>query len=139
MTREDRLEFCKICHNRKNDFQKGLLCGITNKHAVFKTTCESFVEDFEEKAYLLLRDLDASGHHNASKSLNSTKNKENGALMFIIGVLILFISISYLSTSGFLLIPLGSILYGIRTYLKGVEQEKILDRKEEFENKKNQT
>ncbi|MGX1928887.1 hypothetical protein [Flagellimonas sp. 2504JD4-2] len=133
MTRAERLEFCTICTNRKKDFQKGLLCGLTNDYAEFENTCDSFDEDVTEKNIKLLRDLNASGHQSAGKSLDPDRNKQNGALCFVIGIIILFVTISYSNISGILIIPFGAIIYGGRTYLKGVEQSKILDKYEEFE------
>jgi hypothetical protein len=45
MTRDEQLEFCKKCTNRKMDFQKGLVCGLTNEKADFEDTCPDFNED----------------------------------------------------------------------------------------------
>lgn len=45
MTREQHLTFCKICVNRKNDFEKGILCGLTNQIANFEVECPSFSKD----------------------------------------------------------------------------------------------
>ena len=121
------------------DFDKGLLCGITNDYADFEISCEDYDEDLEKRAHKFVRDLDASGHQNASKSLDPTKNKENGALIFIAGILILIFSVNFLSNFGILIVPIGLIFYGARTFLKGVEQEKVFQRNQEFENKKNKT
>lgn len=45
MTREQHLAFCKICVNRKNDLEKGILCGLTDKIADFEVECSSFSKD----------------------------------------------------------------------------------------------
>ncbi len=45
MTREERLRFCKLCKNRKMDFQQGLLCNLTGKHADFEGSCSKFYPD----------------------------------------------------------------------------------------------
>ncbi|MGJ3233491.1 toxin-antitoxin system YwqK family antitoxin [Marivirga sp.] len=45
MTREDQLQFCKKCINRKMDMQQGLICSLTNEKANFKDNCEDFQID----------------------------------------------------------------------------------------------
>ncbi|MCT4589371.1 MAG: hypothetical protein N4A71_16220 [Carboxylicivirga sp.] len=45
MTRQEQLEFCKKCKNRKKDFQQGLLCSITGEKADFENTCEHYNHD----------------------------------------------------------------------------------------------
>ena len=117
--------------------RKGLLCGLTNEYADFENSCSDFKEDVEEKNLKLLKDLNASGHQNASKSLDHKKNKENGTIILLIGIGILFFTFYNFDNFGILIIPFGAIIYGARTYYKGVEQEKILARQEEFEKEKN--
>jgi len=118
--------------------QKGLLCGLTNEYADFEDVCKDFKEDIDEKNLKLLRDLSASGHQNASKSLDYKKNKENGSIIFFIGVAILFFTLYNINSYGILIIPFGVIIYGVRTYYKGVEQEKIIEKREAFEKEKNE-
>lgn len=68
MTREQHLVFCKKCTNRKIDFQRGLLCGLTNEMAAFENTCLSYVEDIDaglDKRYTLQK---AKGPFVASQS-----------------------------------------------------------------------
>jgi hypothetical protein len=49
MTREQHLEFCKVCLNRTFDPKQGLICNLTNKIADFENNCENFNEDEKEK------------------------------------------------------------------------------------------
>lgn len=44
-TREEHLEYCKICLNRKMNYQKGLICSLTDEIADFEETCVNFKED----------------------------------------------------------------------------------------------
>lgn len=44
MTREQQLVFCKKCVNKKIDFQRGLLCGLTNELATFDYSCPDYLE-----------------------------------------------------------------------------------------------
>ena len=45
MTRQEHLQFCKKCLNRKFDTQQGIICNITGKVADFEGTCENFSHD----------------------------------------------------------------------------------------------
>lgn len=42
MTREEHLQFCRKCTNRKLDMKQGLLCNLTGEKADFEGECESF-------------------------------------------------------------------------------------------------
>lgn len=53
MERAEQLKFCKICSNRKFDFNRGIICGLTDKPASFEGTCDSYEED--EKAVRALQ------------------------------------------------------------------------------------
>jgi uncharacterized RDD family membrane protein YckC len=50
MTREDHLNFCSICTNRKLHLQHGLICKLTDAPADFESTCSFFNEDAEQKS-----------------------------------------------------------------------------------------
>jgi hypothetical protein len=47
MTREEYIKVCKLCENRKQDYEHGMICSLTNKIADFKDNCPSFVSDNE--------------------------------------------------------------------------------------------
>lgn len=47
LSREQHLQFCKVCTNRKMDPEKGLVCGLTDEYADFEDSCESFTQDVE--------------------------------------------------------------------------------------------
>lgn len=44
MTPEDRLEFCKVCHNHQFDFDRGITCKLTNDKPTFEVNCPDFDE-----------------------------------------------------------------------------------------------
>lgn len=48
MTREERLEYCKICKNRKMDLEKGLVCKLTGEYADFSDRCANHKYDEKE-------------------------------------------------------------------------------------------
>jgi hypothetical protein len=45
MTREEHLEFCRQCRNRKFDSDRGIVCGLTGQMAAFEKECEDFKVD----------------------------------------------------------------------------------------------
>lgn len=45
MTREEHLEFCRRCLNRKFDLDRGIICGLTGQIANFEKECENFNVD----------------------------------------------------------------------------------------------
>ena len=45
MSREQQLQFCKICKNQKFDSTQGIICGLTNQVATFEDQCDTFDED----------------------------------------------------------------------------------------------
>lgn len=45
MDREEQIKICQQCKNRKMDFSKGLLCGLTDEFGDFETQCPQFNED----------------------------------------------------------------------------------------------
>ena len=49
MTREERLKFCSVCKNRKVNYQKGLMCSLTDDFAAFEGECKDYVLDEAEK------------------------------------------------------------------------------------------
>ena len=47
MTREERLNYCRVCNHRQNDFQKGIVCKLTGKQADFEGNCPNYIENPE--------------------------------------------------------------------------------------------
>ncbi|MGB1031853.1 MAG: toxin-antitoxin system YwqK family antitoxin, partial [Flavobacteriales bacterium] len=45
MTREQRLKFCNKCELRKLDFERGLVCSLTDEFADFEGTCSKFRDE----------------------------------------------------------------------------------------------
>jgi antitoxin component YwqK of YwqJK toxin-antitoxin module len=45
MTRDQHLEFCGRCTNRKFDSDRGIICGITNDIADFESSCDNYKID----------------------------------------------------------------------------------------------
>ena len=128
MTKNERLVFCKICTRRKMDIKRGLICSLTNSEADFELECLDFEKDQQEKDRLLNIELASVGHENVGDALDAKKNKERGSWILVIGILITLISHSISASIGFFIITYGAIIYGARQYMKGVKQEKILQK-----------
>ena len=45
MTRDQHLEFCSRCINRKFDSDKGIICSLTNDIAAFQISCDKYEVD----------------------------------------------------------------------------------------------
>ena len=50
MTKEERLKYCSVCKNKKLDFDRGLICSLTDENPTFEGECESIQVDVEEQA-----------------------------------------------------------------------------------------
>ncbi|WP_272150174.1 hypothetical protein [Tenacibaculum aiptasiae] len=130
MILEERLEFCKICENRKIDFSIGLTCSFTNKKPDFTDNCPKFLKDAKEADRVLKMKLDSAGNSRSQNgSLNPDRNINYGIFLFISGILILL----------FLSILFGAIITfgGISFYIRGEQQRKILRKNKELNKKIN--
>ncbi len=71
MTRDEQLEFCKVCKNQKFDARIGIICSITDRVADFTESCKNFEEDFVLK-----------GKHNLSKQNSAFLNTASAGQRF---------------------------------------------------------
>ena len=134
MTREEQLQFCRICQNNVMDLKRGLKCKLTDDFADFKNHCANFVEDEAEKTRKHYLDVSTAGDIDGNP-LNANRNKEIGIVAFIIGVVLLIATIANFNNLGFVIIPWGAIIYGALMYQKGLQQEKTIRKQEELEDK----
>lgn len=128
MTLEERLNFCKICTNRKVDLKVGLVCNLTNEKPVFENNCEFFIIDEKESERKLKLKLDATGTSRSQNgSLNPSKNINYGVFLTISGILMLL----------FLSLLFGAIILtgGISFLIRGYSQKKILADNKSFNEK----
>lgn len=47
--KNDKLDICKICINRKYELTRGIYCGLTDKKPEFENRCPNFVLDVDQK------------------------------------------------------------------------------------------
>jgi uncharacterized RDD family membrane protein YckC len=45
MTRDQHLNYCKVCKNQQFDVQQGIICSLTGRQADFELTCKNFLSD----------------------------------------------------------------------------------------------
>lgn len=55
---KDKNNYCRVCLNRNMDYDKGLLCGLTNEKPAFEKTCPSFKLDEKNAERLVDRESD---------------------------------------------------------------------------------
>ncbi len=130
MTLEKRLDFCKICVNRKIDLKTGLVCSLTNQKPEFQNTCEYFIKDDKEAKRKLNLKLDAAGTAQSQYgSLNPKRNINYGIFLIVSGIFVLFISLLF-----------GAIILttGISFLIRGNSQKRILEENKTFNEKFNQ-
>lgn len=50
MNRQHQLKYCKVCNHKKHDFQKGIICSLTDDYPSFEAVCDKFEKnkEFEE-------------------------------------------------------------------------------------------
>ena len=130
MTREEHLEFCLVCTNRKPDFKMGLVCSLTGEHARFEDSCKDYEEDKDEVVSHFEKKMSRAGYMSEGDPLNYQKNKDMGVLWVFMGIAITLFSMTLFD--GFIvIIPMGLVVYGISLKRKGNLQEKIWKDNEE--------
>jgi len=114
------------------DWDRGLLCGLTNEHASFQGACPSYKldEKLVEEEKEQFSELEAFG------LLDHEAVKTNAAYWLIGGVLVTIFTFGFIDEIGVALFPFGAIIYGGYELHRGYELEKAVNaRNEELEGK----
>lgn len=91
MTREQQLQYCRVCTNRKMDLQTGLICNLTGNAADFQEKCADFsldkiaLEKFKEKIVQRQQEDADRGFFGPEKK-GIQKGVLGGVLMVVIAV-----------------------------------------------------
>lgn len=127
MTLEDRLQYCRICKNRKLNPATGLVCGLTNEEPEFVGQCPEINIDKEEADRLVKLEKDAVREEYYSGYFAS----ERGALKMGVlgGVIAMVIALGWFIrgwNKGYIYIY-PSILFAVGIYalIKGLMNRKI--------------
>ncbi len=99
MTLDNQLKYCKICQNRKLDFQVGLLCSLTGLKPSFEESCSTFTLDQSEADRLVA--LEKAAHENeesggmfAPEKSGIQKGMLGGIIMIAIAVVWFFVGLA---------------------------------------------
>ena len=57
---KDKNNYCRICQNYNMDYDRGLLCGLTDEKPAFEKKCPSFVIDEKNAERLIDREPDVA-------------------------------------------------------------------------------
>jgi hypothetical protein len=134
MTRDQHLNFCKKCINRRMDMKVGLLCDLTGEKADFENECSSFKADHSmiEK----IDDTDAVEHNQvldklSDRNISKFKSEQDlpkailtGSIVGIIGALLWgIITVSTGFQIGYMAIGIGAgVGFSMRFIGKGIDQ-----------------
>ncbi|WP_417612083.1 hypothetical protein [Owenweeksia hongkongensis] len=133
MTRNQHLEFCKVCTLRKMNFKRGLLCSLTGEMADFDPTCPTYVQDEKAVEAEFKRKMAATGDYETGDSYDFKKNQKLGTQIFFVGIGISLLSYQTADFTGFSTIAYGTIIFGAAQYMRGAEQERVFRKHQDKE------
>ena len=115
MTREQQLQFCKICKNHRLDFNRGIICKLTDEPADFEDSCETFEEDTvlknSEQKLAIKRGVNLKLASKGERFLNRLLDTFfTYAFLFALGIIIALIAPEFLDG---ILIDEGNLLFTI--------------------------
>lgn len=131
---DEKIAVCETCTNRKMDFDKGMVCGLTNEKPTFIDICADFIKDENEKNVRNPEDeVDASDiqYKISDKALIKLKEEQNlpvGILVsFTVGIIgaLLWAAITIATEYqiGYMAIAIGAgVGYSLRLVGKGIDQ-----------------
>jgi hypothetical protein len=133
MTRDQHLEFCSKCKNRKNNLSKGIVCSLTNEIADFEGNCSSYQFDAEAEQNTHAKPETIGQNtvlltQNQMEALSQEQNLAKGILASsIVGLAgallwgVITVSTGY--QVGFLALGIGFIVgHTMRVFGKGIEE-----------------
>jgi len=128
---------CFFCEKRKMDFQKGLVCSITQDKREIRRKCPDFEIRLDKR--IILRDFNEELEKPVNKKVNIIGNLVKWALIgsVVMGLGFWFHFRALESNRifnfpiGMMLVGLMTIPFGIGTYIKGMQGLKILKKKKE--------
>jgi hypothetical protein len=134
MNRAQQLQFCKVCKNRKMDFEQGLICSLTEKRADFSIECKDYIEDevvkrldHEKEVNLEKSDLERKLSPELFEQVKSEQNLTRGVIFgFAAGLFgAIFWAIFTVATKfqiGFMAIAIGAIVgLAVRKFGNGID------------------
>lgn len=74
MNRAEQVKICKVCLNRKFDFNRGIICGLTDEPATFENSCDLYEEDEKASRELEIQALQSEDNYELSSSKKDISN-----------------------------------------------------------------
>lgn len=99
MTREERIQYCRVCTNRKLDAKEGLICNLTGKQADFEEKCENLSVDkialqkLKEKIELSKQEEQQGGGFFGPEKKGVKKGVLGGVIMIVIAAVWFFVGL----------------------------------------------
>lgn len=81
MTLDQRLQYCRICENRKMNPAVGLVCGLTNEKPAFEGTCPTLRIDQPEATRLVQLERAATAEEAQSGAFATEKKGINAGVL----------------------------------------------------------
>jgi hypothetical protein len=131
MTLDERLKYCKICLNRKMDFNVGLVCSLTNAKPAFEGTCPSFSLDQPEADRLIALEKAAQEEESSSGSFapekaGIKKGVIGGIIMIVIALVWFFAG---LAADRIFFYPPILFVIGLYALIKGIVDGNVAGKK----------
>ncbi|MBS2099223.1 toxin-antitoxin system YwqK family antitoxin [Carboxylicivirga linearis] len=136
MTRQEQLEFCKKCKNRKSDINQGIICSLTGAKADFEESCKDFEGDPYLSTTATYENTDMSiqpeFQHLDDAALNTLKSHQDfyyaiigGLLASIIsGVLWAMFTVATQHQIGYMAIGVGLLVgFAVRFFGAGIDMK----------------
>ncbi len=108
MTHEERIAFCKVCTNKRVDFERGIVCDLTSNLPDFEDNCKSYVLD--EQA-LHRQAAIANNINDQSETADGQRDMIWGAIWCLGGLFATLADIGY--------IFYGAIIFGGFQFIRG--------------------
>lgn len=98
MTSEEYPKICRICENRRHDYEHGMVCRLTNRKADFEDKCPSFVLDKE--ALIQTQNVETFSENTDYDMTKEGNYSENGfTWQALIGIILAIIGVIRFLTS----------------------------------------
>jgi hypothetical protein len=89
MTPDERLNYCRVCHNRKMNPAIGLVCGLTNAKPVFDPSCPDIKVDQAEASRLVK--LEREAKEGDDPAVGGTSLERKAISMGVVGGIIMIV------------------------------------------------
>jgi len=128
---DDRLRFCKICTNRKLDFNTGIVCNLTGAKPAFEHTCSTFALDEPEAQRLVA--LEKAGEEEEMRGAGTSLERKGMKMGVFGGVVMIVIALVWffagLAGGRIFFYPPVLFVIGVSALIKGLANGNIAGNK----------